>query len=66
MIDTETLLSLSKNHTLLKGYDVTPENVVDIPKEFNGIALLGSIEEKPGLQDYDELASIFEVLEIDE
>ncbi|MCV9386099.1 hypothetical protein [Reichenbachiella ulvae] len=48
----------------LKGYDVSANNVLNEGDSFAGIALSGSEEEKPGFKDYDELADIFEVLEV--
>ncbi|UXP31536.1 hypothetical protein N6H18_14385 [Reichenbachiella agarivorans] len=52
---------------ILRGYDLTPDNIGEIvdTAAYYGIGLLGSHEEKPGFKDYDELADILEVLEID-
>ncbi|RJE74798.1 hypothetical protein [Reichenbachiella sp. MSK19-1] len=50
----------------LKAFDVTADNVLAKPAFYHGIALSGSHEEKPGFKDYDELADILEVLEIED
>lgn len=52
---------------VLKAFDNTKENIVTILEEghFAGIALKGSVEDKPGFKDYDELADILETLEVD-
>ncbi|PIB35309.1 hypothetical protein BFP72_07805 [Reichenbachiella sp. 5M10] len=50
----------------LKAYDVTADNVLSKPVFYHGISLSGSHEEKPGFKDYDELADILEVLEVED
>lgn len=53
---------------VLKGYDNEASTILDQlnSNSFNGIALKGSAEEKPGYKDYDEFADILEILEDDE
>jgi len=48
--------------SLLKGFDVEAKNALDM-QHFDGLALKGSTEEKPGFKDYEALANILEVLE---
>ena len=54
---------------ILKGYNIkssTMNEILNSNSAFYGIAMNGSEEEKPGFKDYDELAEILELLEIDE
>ncbi|MFY0626628.1 MAG: hypothetical protein JXR07_10045 [Reichenbachiella sp.] len=52
---------------ILKGFGLTEEIAISTAEEKNyaGISLKGSIEEKAGYKDYDELAEILEALEDD-
>lgn len=59
--------TLSKAYPILKGFDLEPASVLnDISMDYKGIALKGSEELKAGFKDYDELADILEVLELDD
>ena len=53
---------------LLLGGPINPQNVIQLleKSDIKGIALKGSVEEKPGFKDYDQLADILEALEIDD
>ena len=51
---------------LIKAYDLSKDNVQEIGSiGYTGIFLKGTAEIRPGYKDYDELADILEVLEID-
>lgn len=66
--DMATVLrNLASNCKILLGYGFNAENVVDILDKtmVEGISMKGGQEIKPGLRDFDELADILEVLEID-
>lgn len=58
---------ICKAYAVLKGFDLEPASVLaDISMEYKGIAMKGSEELKAGFKDYDELADILEVLELDD
>ncbi len=51
---------------MIKAYDLNKDNVQEAGTfGYNGIFLKGTAEIRPGYKDYDELADILEVLEID-
>ena len=60
--------NLSSSIPILRGFEVSTDELPQIlnSKIYSGIALKGSIEEKPGFKDYDELADILEALENEE
>jgi phosphoribosylanthranilate isomerase len=64
---SEHLLRLGNKYNLLLGTGITPEVVNALVKQkgIYGIAMKGSGEIRPGYKDYDELADILELLEID-
>lgn len=64
-IQLEDLLPLSKNYDLLIGFDITPENLLNLimPSAIKGISLKGGHEIKVGFKDYEEIATILEILE---
>ena len=59
---------LNSTVPILRGFDVSTDELPQIldSENYSGIALKGSIEEKPGFKDYDELADILEFLENEE
>ncbi|MEM6844291.1 MAG: phosphoribosylanthranilate isomerase [Bacteroidota bacterium] len=61
-------LRLAKQYPILLGFGVTAENALSLVEDsaIRGIALKGSNEIKPGYKDFDDLAEILEVLEVDE
>ncbi|SIN72554.1 phosphoribosylanthranilate isomerase [Algoriphagus halophilus] len=66
--DKEVISLLTKECEVILGAGVSSENVIGLIDELNlkGIVLEGGEEIKPGLKDFDELADILEVLEIEE
>ena len=52
---------------LILGFGINPKNVYQIVASgiFKGIELIGSAEIRPGYKDYDELANILEILEVE-
>jgi len=70
-IDDEVLQKideLSQACDVLLGFDIHPANVEQLISntQIKGIALKGGNEIKPGIKDFDELADILEVLEIED
>ncbi len=65
--EAENALSIETDSVLI-GHDIAPDNVLELIKAKNrkGIALQGGDEIKPGYKDFDGLADILEVLEVDE
>jgi phosphoribosylanthranilate isomerase len=65
---TEKLKTLSSSVDVLLGFGIEPDTIGEIIEEtgIKGIALEGGEEIKPGLKDFDQLAEILEVLEIEE
>ncbi|WKN44645.1 phosphoribosylanthranilate isomerase [Tunicatimonas pelagia] len=61
-------LHLAEQYPILLGFGITPENILSLVDNsaIAGIALKGSEEIKPGYKDFDDLAEILEVLEVDE
>ncbi len=64
----EKPIDLTTDLPVFRGYEVTADNLDEIlgENQYSGIALKGSVEEKPGFKDYDELADILEALEIED
>ncbi len=70
IIDDDHLLNFrqyGKEHQLILGFGINPENINRIVDSgiFNGVELKGSAEITPGFKDYNELADILEILEIE-
>ena len=62
--DRTLLESISQNFKALIGYNITEDNLSQVMSwPVAGISLKGSDELKPGLKDYDHLATILELLE---
>lgn len=61
-------LALAERYPVLLGFGLSQENVLEIIEErsLKGIALKGGDEIKPGYKDFDELADILEVIEVDD
>lgn len=66
--DKEVISLLTKDCEVILGAGLSAENVIGLVDELNlkGIVLEGGEEIKPGLKDFDALADILEVLEIEE
>lgn len=66
--DKEVISLVSNDCEVILGAGLSAENVTGLIEELNlkGIVLEGGEEIKPGLKDFDELADILEVLEVDE
>lgn len=69
-IDEESrakILELSNEYPVILGFGISEQNAHGIAKKLGlaGISLAGSSEIRPGFKDYDELADILEILEID-
>lgn len=64
----EEILLLSEEYPVLLGYGVEPSNLSKITKETSvrGISLLGEEEIRAGYKDFDKLAEILELLEVDD
>lgn len=64
----QEIQSLASQTKVLLGFGLTPKNLDDILAKTGvfGIALKGGNEIKPGLKDFDELADILEVLEVED
>jgi phosphoribosylanthranilate isomerase len=64
----EKLKILSSTAEVLLGFGIKPETVKNLLEAtgVKGIALEGSDEIKPGLKDFDQLAEILEVLEVED
>ena len=62
------LLTQSSDYPIFLGVGVTPENVLQLidSNPIKGIALKGGDEQRPGYRDFDDLADVLEVLEVDE
>lgn len=64
----EEIISLSSEYPILLGYGVEPSTLDRITREtdIKGISLLGEEEIRAGYKDFDKLAEILELLEVDE
>lgn len=64
----EKLKTLASSVDVLLGFGIEPDTIGEIIEDtgIKGIALEGGEEIKPGLKDFDQLAEILEVLEIEE
>ena len=65
--DLQLIRTYSSQFPIILGYGVNIKNVKTIVNELNlkGISLKGSSEIRPRYKDFDELADILEILEID-
>ncbi|MFY0652334.1 MAG: hypothetical protein JXQ96_09890 [Cyclobacteriaceae bacterium] len=58
---------VAKVYPVLRGFELdTSTALSSISEGYNGISLKGSQELKPGFKDYDELADILEILEVED
>lgn len=65
-VDWQKLTDISSKLPVYIGTDVSPNTIPTIlASPLSGITLYGSVEDKPGFKDYDELAGILELLEED-
>ena len=64
----QKLKTLASTAEVLLGFGIEPESLRNLIEEtgVKGIALEGGEEIKPGLKDFDQLAEILEVLEIED
>lgn len=64
----ELNIDFSKLFKVILGFGITPETVKNILStyEISGLALDSGDEIKPGLRDFDELADILEILQVEE
>lgn len=64
----ELIVDFSKHFKVILGFGITPETVENILStyEISGLALDSGDEIKPGLRDFDKLADILEMLEVEE
>jgi phosphoribosylanthranilate isomerase len=62
------LKEFSKKHSVLLGFGISKKNVKDLLSKthIKGIELKGGSEISPGLKDFDDLADILEILEMEE
>jgi len=67
-LTVDDTLHLAEQYPILLGFGITPDNILSLVDNsaILGIALKGSNEIKPGYKDFDDLAEILEVLEVDE
>jgi phosphoribosylanthranilate isomerase len=65
--DRVKILELSNEYPVLLGFGINDQNAKGLTEQLGliGISLAGSSEIRPGFKDYDELAEIFEALEVD-
>jgi phosphoribosylanthranilate isomerase len=67
VIQTEDVFTLARDFKIMVGYGIDKDSIhswIDKTNVF-GICLKGSTEIKPGFKDYDELADILELLEVE-
>ena len=64
----QDIAPLAKRYNLVLGSWISHQNIDDLltKADFTGIALKGGNEIKPGYKDFDELADILEVIEVEE
>ena len=62
------LKDFSKKHSVLLGFGINKKNIKDLLSKthIKGIELKGGSEISPGLKDFDDLADILEILEMEE
>ncbi len=66
--DINTLKTVCTQKPTVLGFGFSDENINEVLEKIKplGISLKGSDEIRPGYKDYDELADIFEAIEVDE
>lgn len=66
--EMEALTRLAAAIPILIGGNLQPDLLINLPEKLalKGIALAGGEEIKPGLKDFEELATILEALEVEE
>jgi phosphoribosylanthranilate isomerase len=66
--DEKSLIEICNRYNILLGFGVNKDNLEHILNTIKpwGIALKGGIEIRPGLKDFEELAEILDLLEVDE
>lgn len=64
----ENLQQISKKYSIILGFGVTAQNISNLisSSSIKGIALKGSHEIRPGFKDYEALADILEVIEVED
>lgn len=64
----EKILTYAPNYPLLLGYGITPANIFDVLNNhpIEGVALFGEEEIRVGYKDFEKLAEMLELLEVDE
>jgi phosphoribosylanthranilate isomerase len=64
----DKIFSFASDYPVLLGYGVTPENILALIKKYpiEGVALLGEEEIRAGYKDFEKLAEVLELLEVDE
>jgi phosphoribosylanthranilate isomerase len=64
----QQVLALANKYPVVLGFNIDDVNVMSLVNEtsIKGISLKGSEEIRPGYKDFDELADILEILEIDD
>ena len=62
------VLDLAQDFPILLGFNINSSNISDLIREsdIKGISLKGGTELRPGFKNFDELADILEILEIDD
>lgn len=62
------IFDLSKKYPIVLGYGITENNVNEIidTSDIKGISLRGGNEIRPGYKDFDDLANILELIEVDD
>ena len=65
--ELEELLKLTKKFPIILGFCINKNNVNDLIDNYKiaGISLKGGTEIRAGYKDFDDLAEILEVIEID-
>jgi phosphoribosylanthranilate isomerase len=64
----KVLKDFSKKHSVILGFGINKKNIKDLLSKthIKGIELKGGSEISPGLKDFDDLADILEILEMEE
>jgi len=64
----QQVLALANKYPVVLGFNIDDANVMDLVDDtsIKGISLTGSEEIRPGYKDFDELADILEILEIND
>lgn len=64
----EKILAFAPDYPVLLGYGITPANIFDVLNShpIKGVALFGEEEIRVGYKDFEKLAEMLELLEVDE